>query len=102
VQREIDACWQWLEGEISAVKPRVIACLGATAGRALLGKDFKVSLQRGRFIESPWAEFVFATLHPSAILRLRDPEEQLAGFAELVKDLSLITQALRQTNASSQ
>src|SRR6266576_634418 len=42
-QREVAACLQWLEREIAAVKPRVIVCLGATAARALLGADFRVS-----------------------------------------------------------
>src|SRR3954463_16269198 len=40
-QREIDACHQWLEGEIAALRPQVIVCLGATAARALLGADFR-------------------------------------------------------------
>jgi len=93
-QREIDACHQWLEGEIRALEPQVIVCLGATAARALLGKDFKVSLMRGKFVESAYAPFVFATLHPSALLRLRDEEERESAFEELVKDLSLIKNAL--------
>jgi len=94
-QREVDACHQWLEGEIRALEPQVIVCLGATAARALLGKDFKVSLMRGRFVESPHASFVFATLHPSALLRLRDQKEKETAFEALVTDLSLIKKALR-------
>ena len=94
-QREIDACHQWLEGEIQALKPRVIACLGATAAKAVIGKDFRVSTERGRFVPSPLAEHVFATLHPSALLRLRDEDEKEAAFKQLVKDLSLIKEALR-------
>src|SRR3954470_1383378 len=94
-QQEIDACHQWLEGEIQTLKPRVIVCLGATAAKAVIGKDFKVSTQRGRFVSSPLAEHVFATFHPSALLRLRDEEEKEAAFRQLVKDLSLINRALR-------
>jgi DNA polymerase len=94
-QREIDACHQWLEGEIAALRPRVIACLGSTAVRALLGKDFKVSVMRGQFVPSPHAPFVFATFHPSALLRLRDAKEKEAAFEQLVRDLSLIKKALR-------
>src|SRR5438132_3549968 len=60
-QREIEACRQWLEGEIRVIRPRVIACLGATAARALLGSDFRVSTRRGRYVASAHAEFVFAT-----------------------------------------
>ena len=92
-QREIDACHQWLEGEIVTIRPHVIVALGATAAKAIIGPRFKVSMQRGRFVDSPLAPYVFATFHPSALLRLRD-EEKEAAFAQLVKDLKLINKAL--------
>ena len=94
-QREIEACHQWLEGEIQALRPQVIACLGATAARALLGPQFRVSTMRGRFFQSPHAPFVFATLHPSALLRLRGEAERESAFGQLVSDLALIRKALR-------
>jgi len=94
-QREIDACHQWLEREVAAIRPGVIVCLGATAARAVISKDFKVSLQRGRFVQSPLAPHVFATLHPSALLRLKDEEEKERAFAQFVKDLKLINKALK-------
>ena len=93
-QREIDACHQWLEQEVRTVKPHVIVTLGATAAKAIIGPQFKVSLQRGQFVESPLAPFVFATFHPSALLRLREEEEKEAAFKQLVRDLKLITKAL--------
>src|SRR5688572_8678647 len=93
-QREIDACHQWLEGEIQTVKPHVIVALGATAAKAVIGRDFKVSIQRGQFVESPHAPYVFATFHPSALLRLQEEEEKEMAFAQLVKDLQLIRKAL--------
>jgi uracil-DNA glycosylase family protein len=93
-QREIDACHQWIEGEIAAVKPHVIVALGATAAKALIGPQFKVSVQRGQFVESPLAPYVFATFHPSALLRLKEEEEKEAAFEQLVKDLKLIKKAL--------
>jgi DNA polymerase len=95
-QREVDACRQWLEREIEAVKPHVIAALGATAARAVIGKDFKVSVMRGQFVESALAPFVFATFHPSALLRLRDEGEKKAAFEQLVRDLKLIGKALER------
>ncbi len=93
-QREIDACHQWIEGEIQAVKPHVIVALGATAAKALIGPHFKVTLQRGQFVESPLAPYVLATFHPSALLRLREDEEREAAFKQLVKDLKLIQKGL--------
>ncbi len=95
-QREIDACRQWLEGEIRVIRPRVIACLGATAAKALLGPQFRVSSERGRYVTSPHAEYVFATFHPSALLRLRDAQERQAAFRQLVEDLALIRRALEK------
>ena len=93
-QREIDACHQWLEREVQAVKPHVIVALGATAAKAIIGPQFKVSLQRGQFVESALAPIVFATFHPSALLRLREEEEKEAAFRQLVGDLKLIKKAL--------
>jgi DNA polymerase len=95
-QREIDACRQWLELEIETVRPRVIVALGATAARAVISKDFKVTLSRGQFVQSPLAPYVFATFHPSALLRLQDAKEKEAAFDQLVEDLRLISKALRK------
>jgi uracil-DNA glycosylase family protein len=66
---EVRACRPWLEWEIRLVKPRVIVALGATAAQALLGSGFKVTEQRGKAIQSEWAEAVIATVHPSSVLR---------------------------------
>ena len=93
-QREIDACRQWLEREVAAIGPQVIVCLGATAARSVIAKDFKVSTMRGRFVESALAPCVFATFHPSALLRLKDEAEREAAFRQLVGDLKLIHKAL--------
>jgi DNA polymerase len=93
-QREIDACRQWLEREIEAVKPQAIVAMGATAARAVIGKDFKVSVMRGQLVASPLAPYVFATFHPSALLRLKDEAEKLAAFEQLVGDLKLIKKSL--------
>jgi DNA polymerase len=93
-QREIDACHQWLEKEIENIQPHVIVALGSTAAKAIISRDFKVSVQRGQFVDSPLAPHVFATFHPSALLRLREDEEREAAFTQLVKDLTLIRRAL--------
>jgi DNA polymerase len=92
---EINACRPWLEGELEAVKPRVLVCLGATAAQALLGRQFRVSRQRGEFVDSPLAERVTATVHPSSILR-GDPEDRETALADLVKDLELVAAELKK------
>ena len=51
-------------------------------------------MQRGQFVRSPLAPYVFATFHPSALLRLREEEERETAFRQLVEDLRLIKKAL--------
>src|SRR6195256_2980331 len=61
---EIAACKPWLEAELESVKPSMLLCLGATAAQALLGRDFRVTKDRGRLVDSPLAPMVMATVHP--------------------------------------
>jgi DNA polymerase len=75
---ETRACAPWLAAEIAVVRPRVIVCLGAIAAKSLLGRTFSVMKQRGVAIESPHAEVVFATVHPSAVLRAPDDQRAIA------------------------
>ena len=53
---EIRACNPWLREEIRLLKPRVIVALGATAAQVLLGKQFRVTQQRGKAMPSELAE----------------------------------------------
>ena len=91
---EINACKPWLEGEIRAVRPRAIVCLGSTAAQGLLGKDFKVTERRGELVDSPLAEIVMATVHPSSILRARDDESRKLEMKAFVEDLVTLNRAL--------
>jgi uracil-DNA glycosylase family protein len=86
---EIAACRPWLDAELAVVEPRVLVCLGATAAQALLGRQFRVTRERGRPIESDLAEQVIATVHPSSILR-GDPETREHEYAALVEDLKVV------------
>lgn len=94
--QEIAACRPWLEAEIALVKPRVIVALGATAAQALLGKAFRVSRQRGEFVESLLAPKMIATVHPSAILRAPDEETRRAEMERFIEDLRKVAQALAE------
>ena len=91
---EIGACRPWLETEIALVRPHAIVCLGATAAQALLGKTFRVSRQRGEFVESSLAPLVIATVHPSSILRARDDESRRQEMERFVADLRKLAGAL--------
>jgi DNA polymerase len=90
---EMTACRPWLEAEIAVVKPRVLVLLGATAAQSLLGRQFRVTQNRGRLLESDLAEAVTATVHPSSILR-GEPEERAANLAAFVDDLKVVAKLL--------
>ena len=89
---EIAACRPWLDAELTLIKPEVLVCLGATAAQALLGRQFRVSRDRGVPVESDLAPVVMATVHPSSILRSENREEETAL---LVQDLRRVAEALR-------
>jgi uracil-DNA glycosylase family protein len=90
---EIAACQPWLDAELEVVKPHILVCLGATAAQALLGRDFRVTKQRGKPVESELAPVVLATIHPSAILR-GEPDEREAELAAFVDDLRVVASLL--------
>lgn len=94
--REVEACLPWLAAEIDVVKPRILVLLGATAAQALLGKQFRVTKERGMWLDSPMAEKVLATVHPSSILRAPDPNEREIQYAEFVEDLHTVAAELNK------
>lgn len=85
---EIKACRPWLDAEITVVKPDVVICLGATAAQALLGRDFSVLRDRGKFVPSTLAPHVMATVHPSSILRARDEASRHQQMQQFIRDLA--------------
>jgi DNA polymerase len=91
---EIAACRPWLEAEIALVKPTIIVCLGATAAQALLGPKFRVSKQRGHFIESTLAPYIMAIIHPSSILRAPDDETRRLEKRQFIDDLKKVARVL--------
>ena len=91
---EIRACRPWLDAELAVVKPRVLVCLGATAAQALLGSTFRVTRQRGQFVESELAPRVLATVHPSSVLRAPDDEARADAYRGLVEDLAKVAKEI--------
>jgi uracil-DNA glycosylase len=83
---ETAACKPWLEAELEVVQPQVLVLLGAVAAQSLLGRQFRVTQNRRRLVESDLAPAVTATIHPSAILR-GDPERRKEELAAFVGDL---------------
>jgi DNA polymerase len=96
---QMTACQPWLAAELTAVRPRVVVTLGATAAASLFGSSFRLSAHRGEQlqwppVDGPFAhsrariEAVIATIHPSAVLRASS-EDRAATYQGLVEDLRL-------------
>ncbi len=71
VATEIAACFPYLKKELEIIKPKVICCLGATAGEGILGKKISITKMRGTVHPYPYNPKikVFLTFHPAYILR---------------------------------
>ena len=86
---EATACRPWLEAEIALVRPRVVVALGATAAQDLLGRQFRVTKERGTVQESDLHPCVVATVHPSSILR-GPPDDRAGVMKAFVADLRTV------------
>jgi DNA polymerase len=91
---EFVACRPWLDAELEIVSPEVLVCLGATAAQALLGRQFRVTRERGVFVESPLAKHVLATFHPSSILRAPDDQTRRELRELFAHDLKTVAAVL--------
>jgi DNA polymerase len=93
---EARACQPWLLAELRLLSPEAVVCLGATAARSLLGPRVKVTQARGKAIPAAFdfAPLVFATVHPSSLLRAPSDAERRAAFAAFVADLREVAHAV--------
>lgn len=87
------ACHKWLDAEISSVRPRIIVCMGATALRAVMGRDVALMEARGRFHALQDGQQLLATVHPAWVLRQRSAEQKGAAYRGFVEDLALLLDA---------
>ena len=88
----ITACHPWLDAELAAVAPDVVVCLGATAGRSVLGRPVRIGAERGTVLHAGVGDVVI-TAHPSAVLRLRGRDGWDEAFDSLVRDLEVAKSA---------
>jgi DNA polymerase len=84
---EIEICRWWLDQELGLIKPAVTVALGATAARALMGRDVTISRERGHLVDLRDDLRGFVTVHPSFLLRLPDADAKAAEFRRFVSDL---------------
>lgn len=84
---EVQACRWWLDREFALIKPELAVALGATAALSLLGKAIPVTKMRGQVIEREDGLRVFITIHPSFILRIREPVDKEAERERFLRDM---------------
>jgi len=86
-QRHVAACHVWLEQEIARVRPAVIVTLGATALAAVYGSRISIATARSDTLHTDAGLRIIATYHPSAVLRVPDPDARIELRATLLRDL---------------
>jgi DNA polymerase len=79
---EVSACRPFLDGQIDAVRPKVIVALGKPATSLLLGREVSITRVRGI-----WQDYrghpVMPTFHPAFLLRQYTPENRRLVWADL-------------------
>ena len=91
---EVEHCRWWLERELALIQPKLVVALGATAVKALIGKDVKITEMRGRLLTIRDGLTLVATVHPSYLLRLPDAAAKAAEYGRFVEDLTAVARYL--------
>jgi DNA polymerase len=91
---EVQICNGWLTRELKLIEPDLAVALGATAAQSLLGKPVPITKMRGQVIERDDGVRVFLTIHPSFILRIREPVDREAERGRFLKDMQAIRELI--------
>ena len=95
---EVTACRRWLVPQLAAIEPKVILCIGAPSAKNLIKKDFKITVERGKYFPCAFAKTAMATLHPAYILRQQRPDND-GGYSLLVADIARAWEAANKLAA---
>ncbi len=77
---EEDACIGYLRNQVALLKPKIIVCLGRIAAMRVIGPDFKISRDHGKWYDKNGTQ-TMALFHPAALLR--DPRKKPETFLDL-------------------
>ena len=96
---EIERCRWWLEQERALVRPAVIVALGLTAARSVFGRPMPIGKSRGTKHMLEGGTPAFVTIHPSALLRIRERADKEREYRGFVGDLRQVAALLRRQAA---
>ncbi|MEA2552926.1 MAG: uracil-DNA glycosylase [Fimbriimonadaceae bacterium] len=91
-------CRQWLVPQLAVIKPKVILCIGAPSAKNLIKRDFKITVERGRYFPCDFAKTAIATLHPAYVLRQQSQTHD-GGYSLLVADIAKAWEAAQRLAA---
>lgn len=80
LESEAQNCLPYLRAQVALIRPKIIVCLGSTAMKYILGKELKITQDRGRWFEKGQFKII-ATYHPAALLR--DPNKKEDFYNDL-------------------
>ena len=83
---EIIACSKYLKYKIETMRPKLIVCVGRVASKALINKNFRISMQHGHFFKREEPYHLVSVFHPSYILRNRNLEIQLYNDLCIIRE----------------
>lgn len=88
---EMDACMPHLRGQVRAIAPKIIVCLGRIAAMRLISPDFKITRDHGKWFERG-NYMMCAVYHPSALLRdTSKRDEMLSDMMDIKKKYDEVT-----------
>ena len=79
---ESKACIPWLRQQFQILQPRIVVCLGRIAAQQMIGPEFLITREHGKFFDKQGTLFM-GTYHPAALLR--NPAQKPAAFDDFLK-----------------
>lgn len=89
---EANECLPYLRNQVAIVRPKIIVCLGATAGTYIIDRNLRITRDRGVWTERK-GFYLIGTYHPAALLRdeskKKDAWEDFKAIRDKYRELAL-------------
>lgn len=86
-KNEAESCMEYLKSQIALVKPKIIILLGSVALKNIMGEQYGITSNRGKWIEKDGIMYL-PTFHPAALLR--DESKKICFFRDLKEALNKV------------